>query len=130
MASTITYRGLSPTGDPLFGQGQGNFLADLEAVAQAIATRLKFLAGEWWENLNAGTPLFQEILGVPGQQPDVIALIIQQRILGTPYVTGVSQVATSYNSRTRAMQFSCSVQTQFGTLTITNQPAASASLGS
>jgi hypothetical protein len=125
--ATITYRQLDANGDPIWGQGQANFLSDLAAVAQAIGTRLKLLQGEWWENLNTGTPIFQSMLGVggSGKRPNAIALLITQRILTTPYVEGVSNVATSYNPATRAFQFSCQVETQFGTITVTNQPPAS-----
>ncbi len=130
--ATITYRKLDQNGDPLQGGGQSNFVSDLDAVAQAIQTRLKFLQGEWWENLNAGTPLFQSMLGVSGvgRNPETVTLLLTQRILGTPFVTGVSNVATSVNSSTRAFQFSCQVQTQFGSLTVTNQPGSRAALPS
>jgi hypothetical protein len=129
--ATILYRALDANGDPLFGQGQANFLADINAVAQAISTRLKLLQGEWWENLNAGTPVFQSMLGVAGtgKHPNAVALLLKQRILATPYVTGVSNVSTSYNGATRSFSFSCQVETQFGILTVTNQaPGAGASL--
>jgi len=125
--ATITYRRLDPNGDPYCGQGQANFVSDIDAVAQIIATRLKLLQGEWWENLNAGTPLFQSILGrsAPYQ---AASLILQQRILGTPFVASISNVQTGYDGSTRAFTFSCQVLTQFGALTVTNQPGAEASV--
>lgn len=129
--ATILYRALAANGDPLFGNSQSNFVSDLNAVAQAIATRLKLLAGEWWENLNAGTPVFQSMLGVSGsgKRPDTVALLLTQRILATPFVTGVSNVQTSYNDTARAFTLSCQAQTQFGTLTVTLPlPGAQASI--
>ena len=60
---TITYRKLDQNGDPIWGNGQGSFVSDIDAVAQAIYTRLRLLFGEWWENLSIGTPLFQSMLG-------------------------------------------------------------------
>ena len=124
--SSITYRQVDANGDPIWGQGQANFVSDIYAVAQAIGTRLKLLQGEWWENVNAGTPVFQSMLGVggSGKRPNAISLLIVQRILSTPYVRGVSSVVTSYNAATRAFHFSCQVQTAFGTITITTQPPA------
>jgi hypothetical protein len=124
MAATITYRQLDANGDPIWGGGQSNFIADLNAVAQAITTRLKLLRGEWWEDLNTGTPLFQSMLGVggSGKQPDVVALVIVQRILATPYVLSVDNVATDYDADARAFSFGCTVKTRFGTLTIATQP--------
>lgn len=126
--ATILYRALDINGDPTQGNGQGSFLTDLYAVAQAISTRLKLLMGEWWENLNTGTPLFQSMLGVSGagKNTQAIALLITQRILGTPYVTGVTAVNASYDPNARAFSFSCQVETTFGTLTVTNVPTVSA----
>lgn len=131
--ATITYRALSTAGDPLAGNGQGNFVSDINAVAQAIRTRLLLLQGEWWENLNAGTPVFQSMLGVSGsgRNPQAVVMLLKQRILGTPYVLSVSNVQTNYVPATRAFSFSCQVQTQFGTLTVaTAPPGASAAITS
>ena len=119
--ATISYRRLDANGDPMMGRGQANFAVDLEAVAQAIATRLKLFQGEWWENRNAGTPVFQSMLGTTnGRRPELIALLLKQRILSTPYVTGVSNLQTSFDSGARAFRFSCRVQTAFGTLSVTS----------
>jgi hypothetical protein len=84
--ATITYRKLDQNGDPLFGNGAANFVSDIDAVAQAIGTRLRLLQGEWWENTNAGTPLFQSMLGVSGagKPPDAIALILKQEFPARP----------------------------------------------
>jgi hypothetical protein len=122
--ATITYRKLDANGDPLCGNGQYSFVSDLQAVAQAILTRLKLLQGEWWEDSATGTPLFQSMLGVAGsgKHPQVITLLIQQRILGTPYVREVNNVSGSYNATTRAFSFYCTVQTQFGSLSIATTP--------
>ncbi len=118
--ATLTYRKLDANGEPLLGNGQANFVRDLDAVAQSIATRLKLLQGEWWENLNAGTPLFQSMLGVAGAgtHPEAITLLLKQRILGTPFVTGIQAIETSYDGASRAFRFSCQVATQFGTVTV------------
>lgn len=118
---TITYRQLGPNNDPIWG----NYISDTDAVAQAVLTRLNLLQGEWWESLTEGTPLWQSILGVSGarsrQQP--ISLLLQQRILGTLYVTGISNVQTSFSTVTRAFTFYAVVQTRFGNFTIsTNIP--------
>ena len=124
--ATIRYRKLDPNGDPLQGNGKACFVSDLDAVAQAIGTRLRLLAGEWFENRNAGTPVFQSMLGVAraGKHPDSVVLLLRQRILGTPYVTAVSNVATSYDPNARSFAFSCQVQTQFGQLSLSTAPSS------
>lgn len=109
--------------EPQWGQGQANFLTDLQAVAQLVYTRLLLFQGEWWNNKGDGLPLWQSMLGVPSSQPK-IALLIEQRILGTPFVTGISNVQTSYNSGTRKFTFSAQVITQFGTFVVVNSPMA------
>jgi len=110
----------SAGGDPLRGQGLSNFLSGINAVAQAIQTRLLLLQGEWFLNLQTGTPLFQSILGVPNTN-DGVALILRQRILGTPYVTGLTNLVVTYAGANRSYSFSCDVQTVYGTITL-NQP--------
>lgn len=103
------------------GRGQAHFVNDLEAVAQAIATRLKLFTGEWWENRQAGTPVFQSMLGTTNaRRGEIVALLLKQRILSTPYVTRVTNVQTSFDAGTRAFRFSAQVETAFGALTVTS----------
>lgn len=127
----ITYRKLDENGDPLWGNGQGSFLSDIDAVAQAIRTRLLLFAGEWWENLSLGTPVFQSMLGqsTSDQALQTVALLLKQRIAGAPFVTAVSQVEISRDAA-RAVSFSAFAYTQFGTLSVSYTPpgASAASL--
>jgi hypothetical protein len=130
--ATITVRALSPTGEPLQGNGQGNFISDIDAVAQIIRTRLLLLAGEWWEDLTDGTPLFQSVLAGAGDERSrqAAALVFTARVLGSPYVESVSNVTTAWNSATRTFSFTQQANTPFGTITITFQsPGLGASLG-
>ena len=122
--ATITVRRIGNDGEPAYGNGTADFISDIDAVAQIISTRLNLFQGEWWEDQSEGLPLWQKMLGVmgSGKNPQAIALLIQQRILGTPYVTGVSRVATGFNAETRAFQFSCVVDTQFEQVALTNYP--------
>lgn len=124
--ATITVRALSPTGDPLQGNGQNCFISDLAAVTQIIGTRLRLFEGEFWLNLLDGLPLFQSILGSSASQRNlqVILNLISQRILGTPFVTGISSVNASYQNR--SFTYSAQVETQFGTVFVNNAPATSA----
>ena len=113
--SIVTYRRLDSNYEPVFGQGQNDFTSDLAAVAQAIQTRLNLWLGEWWEDLNDGLPMLQGILGKMGAgQSGEIPLLIQERILGTPYVTEIINVKTLYNKSTRQFSFSCGAVVAFG----------------
>lgn len=120
----ITYRSLGPYGDPLWGQGKANLLSDVYAVAQAVRTRLKLFTNEWWADLSDGTPMFQSILATSGDKRNVdqVMLILRQRIMDSPYVTGVSNAVATFDAPNRFLSFSAAVETQFGQLTISNQP--------
>jgi len=105
-------------------------LLDLDAVTQAIQTRILLFQGEWWENLNEGTPMFQSILGAPGSAKSqaAINLALIQRISGTPYVSSVENVSSSFDPMTRKFSFSATAQTAFGTAVV-SVPASSGVLG-
>lgn len=120
MAATIIVRALGSTGDPLRGSGLANFLTDLNAVGQIITTRMRLLQGEWYENLTDGLPLFQQLLGHPITL-QALALIIRQRILATPYVTGILSLSVVYVPAGRTFTYNAFVQTQFGTVIVSNQ---------
>lgn len=116
---TIIVRQLSPTWDPYYGNGLQNFLTDIDAVAQIIAQRLMLLQGQWFENLNLGLPLFQQILG-HSQSPQGVAALVRQQILSAPYVTGISAFVCTYSPTGRTFTFSANVNTQFGQVAVTN----------
>lgn len=109
---TIRYRALDANGDFVFGQGPGEFLVDSAlAVAQAIQTRLKLWAGEWFLDITEGTDFPGKILGMGTQQ--LYDQEIQQRILGT---IGVRDIA-SYSSnldQSRHLTINATVDTIFG----------------
>jgi hypothetical protein len=115
---TFRYRRLSPEGDMQFGRGIQNFLVDSPAaVAQAIMTRLNLWTNEWFLDLSAGTPWMQQVLGKPRQPGSSPDAAIRSRILGTPYVTRITNYASNFNSTNRSWTVSCRVFTAFGSVT-------------
>lgn len=111
----MRYRRLDEDGDMTFGAGAADFLVDSrEAVAQAIRTRLDLWAGEWFLDVEEGTPWGAEVLGV-GTGPTRDAAI-RDRILGTPGVTAI----TSYSSAVSGRSFtvSATVATLYGETTV------------
>ena len=53
----MKYRKLTENGDYAFGRGGADMHADTpEAVGQAVLTRLRLFAGEWFVDLKEGTP--------------------------------------------------------------------------
>jgi hypothetical protein len=121
--ATITVRRIDPTTwEPTQGNGQNNFISDVDAVAQIIKQRLQLFQGEWWEDTTDGLPFWQKIAGYKGHgnNRQAIDLVIQARILSTPYVISIANVSSTYDPNSRAYVFYGEVQTQFGVVAITN----------
>ncbi len=118
---TIQYLQLDAQNDPIFDPNAN--LTDTDAVAQAIRTRLSLFAGEWWEDLNLGLPVFQSILGQLASKQGMAAmtLAVQQNIEGAPYVTGVRDVQVAFvNGR---LSITATAYTQFGPVAVITAPA-------
>jgi hypothetical protein len=119
----MRYRRLDSSWDYCFGRGVKDYMTGVEAVAQAIKSRLLLLYGEWWEDTTDGLPLFQRILGVPGtpDNKEAIDLIVRDRISGTTGV--VSILGYDSNFEKRKYTFKATVETLYGTLMFTNGEA-------
>lgn len=97
----MRYRQLSPTGDYQFGQGQLNFLINSpEAVAQAVETYLRLWLGEWYLNINDGTPWLEGVFGYNSQAEADQTLI--QTILGVQGVQDLRNWESTVDPVTRA----------------------------
>jgi len=112
----MRYRALSPTGDFQYGRS-GLFLIDSPAaVAQAISTRLKLVAGEWFLDNQEGTPYNDRVLGTHTQ--NTRDLVFRQRILDTP---GVKELLNYYSvlSTQRVLTVTATVSTIYGVVDVT-----------
>lgn len=117
----MRYRILDTDGDYTFGRGNQDITYGIHAVAQAIRTRLLLLKGEWWEDLENGLPLFQEILGQKGNNDRIMIVdsIIRERIATTKNVLSIKEFSSSFEDRNYV--FSCTVDTRFGELTLRDE---------
>jgi hypothetical protein len=114
----MKYRRLDENGDYVFGKGDLNFYTDVpEAPAQAVLTRLKLIQGEWFIDTSAGTPYQSQILGMGRLATYNFA--IQQRIVNTLGVTELVDYASSFNAATRKVMVVASIETAYGTATVT-----------
>lgn len=113
----LIYRKLDANGDYTFGQGSGNFYKnEPEAVAQAVKTRLGLIQGEWFLDIETGTPYNSQILGA-----GTISLYdsaIQEVILNTVGVTKIVNYSSQVNASTRNATVNCTIDTIFGTTSI------------
>jgi hypothetical protein len=110
----MRYRKLDASGDYTFGTGRDFHVNSPDGVAQAISTRLKLWHREFFGDTSDGTPYLQDVLGKQSN-PDVA---IKQRILGTPGVSEIQTFASAYDGSTRRLKINVTVQTVYGTATI------------
>jgi hypothetical protein len=120
----IQYLRLDADYDPVFIPAAS--YADLDAVRQAIQTRLMLFEGEWWEDLQEGTPMFQSILGASGSPKSQAAmeLALNRRISGTPYVSAVSDQVVAFDKATRSFAYGAVAQTSFGPVPVAFNPGS------
>lgn len=112
----MRYRKLDANGDYTLGSGADFHINSVDAVAQAISTRLKLWQSEFFYDVTDGTPYETEVLGKRnGRNPDTA---IKQRILGTPGVTSLESFSSTFDGETRVLTISATVNTQYGQTTI------------
>lgn len=112
----MIYRKLDVNGDYMFGGNAANYSSGTDAVAQAILTRLRLLKYEWWENLEDGLALWQDIMS----QRDIkhAERLIIERISKTDGVRDITIIESSFNSNLRKYLFSATVNTDYGAITL------------
>jgi len=135
-------RQLSPTGDYQFGGGAANFIVDSPAaVGQIVGTTLRLWLGEFFLNVNDGTPYPEGVLGYHDQA--TADSTIQTQILGVQViisstniptgfsagqsvagVTSISNYVSQINPDTRAYSAQCTINTIYGPtpLVVANYP--------
>ena len=108
----MRYRKLTG-GDYTFGNGQMDFYRDVpQAVGQACQTRLLLWLGEWFLDIQEGTPYLQSILGKHSQEAANVT--IQDRALGTQGLTGLSGYQSEIDPDTRLMTVQFDIDTIYG----------------
>ncbi len=117
---------LGPNNDPIWAPGTS--LTGAQAVAQSVLTRLNLFLGEWWEDLNLGLPVFQQMVGQSAGQArlNAMRLSVQRVVQGVPYVTSATVEQVGFTSG--ALSFTVTVQTAFGSVTVVNAPGVNAAL--
>lgn len=116
----MQYRREDGDGDYTFGRGDDTWLINSpKTVAQAIKTRFELWYGQWFLDTTEGTPWIQSVLGK--QRPEVYSLAIRQRILETAGVSSITNFDTTVNTSTRRVTFTATVETLYGTTTLTSE---------
>jgi len=115
------------TGDMIFGGNQVSFHRDSpDAVAQVVDSRLHLWIGEWFLDLDEGTPYQTQVLGKYTEKtrdPEMRA-----RILASPGVTELKSYNSTFNSDTRAFSLSAELVTAYTALAPTGRVSSTANL--
>lgn len=114
----MRYRALDANGDSTFCSGATAFLVDSpETVAQAILTRFRLVQGKWFLNNLEGMPYMTQVLQNNTQMTRDIAM--KSRVLDTPGVISIESYSSRYDSQARSFRVSMTVNTEYGTATVT-----------
>lgn len=112
----MIYRKLDENGDYVFGGNKNSYIRDAAAAEQAVVTRLRQLIYEWWEDLEDGLPLWQQILG--NRDKARAEKIIRERIGRTKYVKSILSFNTDWDNEGRSLTIRAAVDTDFGQIQI------------
>lgn len=113
----MRYRKLDSNGDYTIGR-RDEMYEGTEAVSQAVKTRLLLLLGEWWENRDEGTPLFEKVFGQrlrTDETPDEIDLVFSDRINGTQGVSDITKFESSIDAESRTYKAKITIKTIYDT---------------
>lgn len=109
----MRYRKLTADGDYSFGNSQLDFYRDVpEAVGQSVQTRLLLWLGEWFLNVDDGTPYMQGILGKYSQQ--VADTTIQDRVRDTTGVVDIENYESIKDADNRSLSVQFDLNTIYG----------------
>lgn len=111
-------RKLDSNGDYSFGQNNSDMLKGVDAVAQAIKTKLLLFQAEWWEDQNDGLPLFQSIIGQYNLEDVKVAVsrLLSDRIKDVKEVLSVIESSVNINEKERSISYKYVVNTTEGTI--------------
>lgn len=125
----MKYRRIDSSGDYVFGNGMSDFASELEAISQAITTKILLLKNEWWEDLEEGTDLFQNILvqNLTQEGVNAIDIIVKDRILSVKNVATIKEFSSQVNKSAKTYTAVLTIETIFGDLE--KEVSLSANLG-
>lgn len=110
----MRYRQITDSGDYSWGHSLQDFYIDTPAaVAQAVKTRLLLWQGEWYLDIDEGTPYMTGILGKHSQAE--ADFTVQARITGTQGLVDIAKYdSVLLGPPTRAYSMTTTIDTIYG----------------
>lgn len=113
----MKYRKWADDTDFQFGHGQADYWQDeAQGVAQAVVSRLRLLAGEWFLDLAEGTDYVGGVFGKYTKES--YDPVIRARILGTEGVRSITSYESSIDGDTRRVTIAVDIDTIYGPATV------------
>lgn len=107
-------RALDSNNDLVVNKGQIKTVEEGAETIQHVRTRLQFYLEEWFLDLNAGTPYFQQIFTKPANLANIES-ILKSRIITTPGVEKLIEFSMDYEGpESRRLKVSFSAETIYG----------------
>ena len=109
-------KALDSNNDIIVSDGKFKTVEDGAEVVQHVRTRLQFYMEEWFLDIKAGTPYFQQIFTKPANLANIES-ILKTRILGTPGVEKLINFSLDYEGASvRRLSVSFSAETTYGSI--------------
>lgn len=109
-------KALDSNNDLIISAGRFQVVEDGAEVIQHVRTRLQFYMEEWFLDLKAGTPYFQQIFTKPANLANIES-IFKTRILNTAGVEILTNFAMDYEGGSqRKLTVAFSAETIYGTI--------------
>ena len=107
-------RALDSNNDLIVERGQLKLVEDGAETVQHVRTRLLFYLNEWFLDLTAGTPYFEEVFVKPANLANIES-ILKQRVLETPGVLSLIEFSLDYEGGSfRRLTVTFSAETVYG----------------
>lgn len=103
-------------GDYVLGTAADFYQDSPDGVGQAALTRLRLYTGEWFVDVNDGTPWRTDVLGKYTR--DAYDTVVKQRVLGTPGVRQILDYESTFNGGTRTLSITFTLDTIYGVTTV------------
>lgn len=120
-------RKVDADGDMVFGHGQSDYWRDVpDAVAQVVESRLNLWLGDWYLDLNEGTPYQTNVLGKYTE--NARDPVMRARILETQGVTQLVSYDSTFDGQTRAFSLRAEIATAYTAIAPTGRVSSTANL--
>lgn len=108
-------KALDENNDIFLRNGAIAMTTDGAEVMQHVRSRLLFYRGEWFLDITAGVPYFQEVFVKPANIARVESLI-KEEILNTPGVLRLIDFSLDFDATTRLLNATVSAETTYGVI--------------